>query len=91
MGTGYNELKKDLTAELYALDPPALIELPFIPAQSKNLRNFANMGLAAVLGLLAGTALAFFIEDFGTLRPAPIQARVPAAITDPRRDKELEG
>ncbi len=89
-GTLYRQLwdaQKDLTSELYALEPPTLIEAPFAPVQSRTLRNFATLVFAAVLGLMAGTALAFVMEAFGAQRSAPIPPLAPAA-SDPPSSKE---
>lgn len=56
------QTRSQLRLELLALTPPALIEAPTSPTKPVAPRKLLNVVLAAVLGLVAGAALALTIE-----------------------------
>ena len=89
----YSELRvaqRGLTSELLTLEPPALIEPPSVPLEPVARRKIMNTILAAILGLMAGTMLAFVMEYFRASAPAPIASSAAPVTPNPYRRKELE-
>lgn len=71
----YNSLldtERDLRAELVALEPPMLVQEPFIPEQPVSPRPVLNTAIAVMLGLVAGTLWVLIRESWYT---APVAAR----------------
>ena len=72
--SGLLNAQRDLRNEILALEPPALIQAPYIPSEAVSPRSLLNVILAAMFGLMAGSVLAFIIEAFRS----PSAIRAPA-------------
>lgn len=84
--TLYSELRaaqRDLVSELLTVESPAIIEPPSLPSEPVAPRKVLNITLAAILGLMAGTMLAFVMEYFGAPTDQLAPSRAAQATPDP--------
>jgi capsular polysaccharide biosynthesis protein len=68
------DAERNLRAELVALDPPVLVQEPFIPEQPVSPRPVLNTAIAAMLGLMVGTMWVLIRGSLGTTPTAGTQA-----------------
>lgn len=89
---GLQQTQSQLQSELLSLALPAAIEAPTSPVKPVAPRRLLNVLLAAVLGLVAGAALALSIEALTPVAstkplipPAPAMGTRPSASGDPHQ------
>jgi LPS O-antigen subunit length determinant protein (WzzB/FepE family) len=68
------DAERDLRAELVALDPPVLVQEPFIPEEPVSPRPVLNTAIAVMLGLLVGTVWVLVRESWATAPTAATEA-----------------
>lgn len=77
MYNGLLDAERGLRAELVVLEPPMLVQEPFIPEQPVSPRPVLNTAIAAMLGLMVGT---MWVLIRGSLGTAPITGTQAGAV-----------
>jgi uncharacterized protein involved in exopolysaccharide biosynthesis len=80
--SGLLNAQRDLRNEILALEGPTLIQEPYIPPEPVSPRLIYNMGIAVVLGVLAGIIVAFALEASQTRSGVAVPAQ-SAPVSSP--------
>lgn len=78
--SGLLSAQRDLTVELLALEPPSLVQTPYIPPEPVSPRPLLNTTLAVVLGLMVGVVGALLAGSLKGLQAHPTGAQAPPPV-----------
>lgn len=81
--SGLLDAQKELVSNLLTMELPTLVQKPSRPIAPIAPRKVFNVSLAAILGLMAGTMLAFVMEYFGAPTGQPAPSRATPAASNP--------
>jgi capsular polysaccharide biosynthesis protein len=86
---GLLNVQRDLRNDLLGVEFPTVVQAPYVAARPVSPRPLLNTGVAVVLGLIAGTILAFVMEAFGApvtpaARTSIPEAHAPSFAVGPR-------